>query len=389
MLCGKSSGLKSLHKELTLLVVLASLVFTMADCTSRGHGSSGDTDLVRKYESWLRTQSPKLNPAVGEPKRSEQVVFITDLRATPELGLSKVYLKNGPENIYYVYGDQTNRLISPAFYDGLAAVVVPIGRWGYIEESGRFVFAPVFRKANDFDTGIATALVGPTAGNQFPAPDGTWVLLNKTGSIKPLDRSIKSISDFFGDLAAFSTGEKFSGYIDRTGAVRIGASFGVARPFCADGAAPVRTIGGWGLIDEHGKFVIPPEYDDIHCFSEGMAAAKRGKWGFIDNTGKFVVPPQFYGVGDFSEGLAIFESRIWPNGPQFIYISSYGFVDRSGSVAVPAKYAWAYPFKFDIAKVGTKRTNWLTYPISYFLPADPYYTEWSYIDRRGAAVEHR
>jgi hypothetical protein len=39
-----------------------------------------------------------------------------------------------------------------------------------------------------------------------------------------------------------------------------------------------------------------------------------------------------------------------------------------------------------IAKVGTTRTNWLIYPFSFFVPAAPHYTEWTYIDMRGNIV---
>jgi hypothetical protein len=157
----------------------------------------------------------------------------------------------------------------------------------------------------------------------MPAPDATWVLLEKSGTIRALDPSIASIQDFSGDLAVFSTREKLSGYIDRAGTIKIAAAFDVARPFCADGTAAVRTGGKWGVIDEQGSFVVRPEYEDIHCFSEGRAAAKSGKWGFIDRSGKFAVPPQFFQVGDFSEGLASFESRSWPHGPQYLYVSAY------------------------------------------------------------------
>jgi hypothetical protein len=369
-----------------ILVLLTSIACTMAGCAPRVATNPGIDGVVRKYEAWLKTQLPARHSGVGTPKSSQEVVFVTDLRAAPQRGLSKVHLKSTPERTCYVYERQTNRLITAAFYDGLAAVVVPIGRWGYIEESGRFAFAPIFRKANDFDYGMATAQIGLAAAGQTPLRDGAWVLLDKSGSMKALDPSIASVQDFSAGLAAFTTGDRLSGYIDHTGAIRIPAAFAIARPFCADGTAAVRTGSAWGLIDEHGSFVVRPDYEDIHCFSEGLAAAKRGKWGFIDKTGSFVVPPRFDGVGDFSEGLASFESRTWPHGPAFLYVSAYGFIDQTGSVVIPPTYAWTHPFKFGIAKAGTKRIDWRIYPLSYFVPADPYYMSWKYIDRRGTVV---
>jgi len=75
-----------------------------------------------------------------------------------------------------------------------------------------------------------------------------------------------------------------------------------------------------------------------------------------------------------------------PQGPDFAYLSAYGFIDRTGSVAVPPRYAWTHSFKFGIAKVGTTKIDWRIYPLSFFLPADPHYTYWRYIDRRGTVV---
>jgi hypothetical protein len=369
-----------------IFVLLASIACMMAGCAPRVGANPGIDDVVRKYEAWLKAQLPAPRYGVGAPKSSQEVVFVTDLRAAPERGLSKVHPKTTPELISYVYESQTNRLITAVFSDGLAAVEVPIGRWAYIEESGRFTFAPIFRRANDFDHGVATAQLGPAASGQTPARDGAWMLLDKSGSMKALDPSIVTVRGFSAGLASFSTGDRLSGYIDRTGAIRIAATFVLAREFCADGTAAVRTGSAWGLIDGHGSFVVRPDYDDIHCFSEGLAAAKSGKWGFIDKAGTFVVPPRFDGVGDFSDGLASFEARTWPHGSGFPYVSAYGFIDRTGSVVVPPTYARTYPFKFGIAKAGTKQIDWLIYPLSYFVPADPHYTSWTYIDRRGTVV---
>lgn len=99
-----------------------------------------------------------------------------------------------------------------------------------------------------------------------------------------------------------------------------------------------------------------------------------------------MIAPQFFGVGDFSEGLASFESRSWPHGPHYLYVSSYGFIDRTGAVIVPAIYEAVYPFRFGMAKVGTTCTNWLIYPFSFFVPADPHYTASTYIDKRSNIV---
>ena len=331
-----------------------------------------DSPAVRKYETWLQARWNLPKYAVGTPRASDDIVFITDLRSHPDDGLSKVQLKTSPDRVYYVYANQTNRLITPVFFDALAAVAIPTGRWTYIDSSGRFAYPPLFRYANPFVDGAATAQL---------AELGTWVLLRKTalgkaGSIKELDPSIASIQTFSAGRAVFTTFDGLSGYLDRKGALVIPASFNSARAFCPDGSAAVRTGKKWGLVDLDGVLIARPEYDDIRCFSEDLAAAKKGAWGFLDKKGNFAIAPRFASVEDFSEGFASFKSNS----------GAYGFIDRSGSIVVPAKYSWVYPFQFGIAKAGTRHTDWLIYPLSFIVPADPHYTSWTYVDKQGTVV---
>lgn len=89
---------------------------------------------------------------------------------------------------------------------------------------------------------------------------------------------------------------------------------------------PAVKDGKYGFIDVHGQFVIPPSFTDAQAFSEGLAAVyvggesylKRsmsdgdpyisyegGKWGYIDRTGALAIPPQFGSAYPFSEGFAL------------------------------------------------------------------------------------
>ena len=314
---------------------------------------------IGRYEQWLAAQRPP-TLGVGTPRSRGDVVFVTDRRGDQESGLSVVRLRG---QTYYVFDGQVDRLLLPAFSDGLAAVVVPVRRWGYINQTGRFVFKPQFRAANPFDHGVATAFL----------PSG-WVLLHPDGIVKALDPSIVAVREFSQNLAAFRNASGRIGYLDRDGRIVIAPLFDAARPFCANGLAPVHTQAGWGFVNVRGSLVVTPRFDEVRCFAEGLAAAKRGKWGFADATGRFVVAPAFDAAGDFSDGLAA------------VATPKYGFIDRAGKTVIAPRYDAAYPFAFGIAKVGMQRVNWLIYPISYFVPADPRYIAWSYIDRSGNAV---
>jgi WG containing repeat len=89
-------------------------------------------------------------------------------------------------------------------------------------------------------------------------------------------------------------------------------------------------IGGkTGYIDETGKLIINPQYDSAGNFSEGLAVVCVGecttehiighrytkdfkeeaveqsfKYGFIDESGKMVINPAFEEARNFSEGMA-------------------------------------------------------------------------------------
>jgi hypothetical protein len=48
--------------------------------------------------------------------------------------------------------------------------------------------------------------------------------------------------------------------------------------------------GKWG-VRLNGKIIVPPTYDFINDYSDGLAQVqKKGKWGFMDKTGKIVIP---------------------------------------------------------------------------------------------------
>ncbi|HKO35818.1 MAG TPA: WG repeat-containing protein [Pyrinomonadaceae bacterium] len=111
---------------------------------------------------------------------------------------------------------------------------------------------------------------------------------------------------------------------------------------------PINEGGKFGYIDEQGRVVIKPQFDDAKSFSEGLARVKMGrKWGFINQAGVLVMPPQFEGSEanhrglDFHEGMAAvsLDGRKW------------GYVDRSGQIVIQPKYDHADRFSEGIALV--------------------------------------
>jgi tetratricopeptide (TPR) repeat protein len=105
---------------------------------------------------------------------------------------------------------------------------------------------------------------------------------------------------------------------------------------------PVESKGKWGFVNDRGRVTIPPVYDWVEDFNEGLAlVSKGGLMGFIDKKGTVVVPLKYESAELFLGGLAVVAKD-----------DIYGAVDRQGKVVVP----------FDFDELGDY-TEDLTYAI--------------------------
>src|SRR6185295_7511758 len=114
-------------------------------------------------------------------------------------------------------------------------------------------------------------------------------------------------------------------YYDRTGKkISPPLKYGPTSNSFSEGLVPVALNDQTGFMDQTGKIVIEPQFVDARDFHEGLApvrvntgettwcrpspkGSRKGfmnKWGFIDKTGKFVIPPQYDDVQTFSGGWA-------------------------------------------------------------------------------------
>jgi hypothetical protein len=103
----------------------------------------------------------------------------------------------------------------------------------------------------------------------------------------------------------------------------------------------VSEAGTWGFCDERGLIVIPPEFDEVRDFSEGLAAVKfKGLWGFIDAAGRKVLPFSFQGAKEFSGGLApVKQGGLW------------GYAGRDGKIRIKCAWYDAAPLSEGLARV--------------------------------------
>ena len=94
-----------------------------------------------------------------------------------------------------------------------------------------------------------------------------------------------------------------------------------------------------GLIDKNGKEVIAPKYEGslgnyggYYGFREGLVGMYDGKkWGFITKTGKVAVPFIYDEIRPFSEGLA----GVSKNG-------KWGFINGANKTIIPFNYSDEY-----------------------------------------------
>ena len=108
-----------------------------------------------------------------------------------------------------------------------------------------------------------------------------------------------------------------------------------------DGLGPVQIDGKWGFIDEQGRLVIEPRFDQADSFSDGLAGVAVGNlWGYIDKHGRYIVQPKYSYVPPFREGLAAL-----PAGDKF------GYIDVSGKFVIPAQFDMACCFSEKVARV--------------------------------------
>jgi len=175
----------------------------------------------------------------------------------------------------------------------------------------------------------------PTCGNQMVSPPSVF---------SPLPIKI---------------GDKWS-YIDNKGRIVVQPQFDQADKFF-EKLASVKIDGKYGYIDQMGEMVISPQFEVVGRFVEGLAwIAADDKYGYIDNTGQIVISPQFDDAHDFSEGLASVEID-----------GKYGYIDKTGQIVIAPKFNSAYYFAEGMAIVFFNK-------------------KWRYIDRKGCvAISHK
>ena len=100
----------------------------------------------------------------------------------------------------------------------------------------------------------------------------------------------------------------------------------------------------WGFMDREGDIMVPPNFDYVESYSEGLALViKNQKLGFIDKAGKIIIPIDYDDGESFKGGFAIVSTN-----------NLYGMIDRTNKPKVPLRYELIGSFKSNLALVANE-----------------------------------
>ncbi|HEX4046483.1 MAG TPA: WG repeat-containing protein, partial [Elusimicrobiota bacterium] len=217
--------------------------------------------------------------------------------------------------------------------------------WGYRDPQGRFVLSPHLPPGFDwgFSEGYAPVKVGKKHG-----------YINQARQL--------AIEPRFDEAGRFSEGlaavklDGLVGFVDARGNMAIKHLYQEAG-FFSQGLAPAELGGKWGYIDHRGRFVIKPRFEAAREFSEDRAPVLlEGKWGYVDPDGRLVIAARFDRGGRFSGGRARVRSGaeryyIDPNGGRLADVfKSVPKSDKPGETKVVRADGKPMPSRLDFSR---------------------------------------
>lgn len=322
-----------------------------------------------------------------------------------DLAIMKVALPDG-EKYGYLLVSNGKWVILPqfegahrTFYQdtGLAAVKSG-GKYGFIDIKGQMVIPTIYDHVGfSWNEGLINVEVGKLTG--FIDITGKMMIGLQPGRVNSFSEGLSSV--YLGDKTK---------YIDKTGTVAFEVD-GLGQDF-NEGLAPIiktQGRGSVGFINKSGQTVIDPQTSLLidgmqwSSFHDERAVTKiDNKFGFIDKQGTVVIPAVFDGATVFREGLA----------PVLIG-QKIGYIDTDGHMVLPAQYDpvgnWLPRFVLDFSlftdgiarvkwngKFGVidKKGDWVAQPI-FDRPVDYFYSKQKvvytggyYYDQAGKKLDH-
>lgn len=168
------------------------------------------------------------------------------------------------------------------------------GRYGFMDEAGNIVQAPVFENIRPFHAGFATYQL-----------DGQWGVVDATG--------VRRMAPLYDDIL-----------------LQEGFEYG----------SPVLVGERWGYARLDGTLFVPAVYKEAQSFSEGLAAVEddAGVLSYLDEHGVQRFIDRIGGPERFGSGRKRIEVE---EGFEPLSDGLYGYLDTTGAVALKPQYLQA------------------------------------------------
>lgn len=155
-----------------------------------------------------------------------------------------------------------------------------------------------------------------------------------------------NIQECLGDgyYKATSKDYKRTFVVDSTGRKIIEEEFEAVKPF-AKTFFLCQKSQKWGIMQRNGTWVIPCKYDEIVAFEDEMAVVRK------DSMRGYAFKNEFLPIISLKEMpknvLACFSENLAP----FLKAGKYGFINKTGKIAIPCVYDMVWGFHQGMAKV--------------------------------------
>lgn len=230
-------------------------------------------------------------------------------------------------------------LCVPFFF--MSVFVEEISARRFVEKEDRALLRRWAWQANGITYGcIVIGLVGLLAYVLHLHSKEKFGYVDISGHFTALPANVLVNGSFSEGFAPVQIGRKW-GYIDKTFTSVIAPQYDKAGAF-SEGIAPASISDKEMMIDAKGNVIVKAgAFDEVTHFSESLAAVRiEQKWGFINKTGQLAIKTKYDQVHPFKEGAAAVKIG-----------NNWGFIDHENVIKIPAQYERADDFHDGLAHV--------------------------------------
>jgi hypothetical protein len=223
---------------------------------------------------------------------SRQISFYNYQSLTSLLGIIILFTFSFSSNLVVAQADSSGQLLAPARQGGL---------WGYINPRGEWLIPPQYGMAKNFNENLAEVVM-------YREDNIVSGFINKENKLM-IELPELNYSNLSEGMLPYLEKEAY-GYMDSTGAKVIPAQFRYCSNFKDGKAMVVFKNGKAGYINKKKQLLLSPRWDTAFSYSGKFAVVGKKdlkghfKYGIIDQYGNHLIPPQYTMITSLSEGKA-------------------------------------------------------------------------------------